>query len=61
LARGRSRGSEGGLAAGAATSSGLVCIGDQSAIVQIRRPSAGQAYCRRKLAEGKSLKKRCAA
>jgi transposase len=26
------------------------------AMVQVRRPSAGQAYCRRKLAEGKSPK-----
>ena len=30
------------------------------AMVQVRRPSAGQAYYRRKLAEGKSPKKRCA-
>jgi hypothetical protein len=28
------------------------------AMVQVRRPSAGQAYNRRKLAEGKSAKRR---
>jgi transposase len=31
-----------------------------TAMVQVRRPSAGQAYYRRKLAEGKSPKERCA-
>jgi transposase len=30
------------------------------AMVQVRRPSAGQAYYRRKLAEGKSARRRCA-
>jgi transposase len=29
------------------------------AMVQVPRPSAGQTYCRRKLAEGKSPSKRC--
>jgi transposase len=31
------------------------------AMVQVRRPSAGQAYYRRKLAEGKSPRRRCCA
>jgi hypothetical protein len=29
-------------------------------MVQVRRPSTGQAYYRRKRAEGKSPKRRCA-
>jgi hypothetical protein len=31
------------------------------AMVQVRRPSAGQTYYRRKLAEGKSPRRRCGA
>jgi hypothetical protein len=31
------------------------------AMVQVRRPSAGQAYYRRKLAEGNRPRKRCGA